>query len=186
MENRMSSKMILRLVVRQALVAGLYVALTLLNFNFSYGNIQFRIAEILVFLCFFRKDYVIGLTLGCFIANLFSLMLLYDITFGVLASFISCMLIAYSKNIFVSMIYPVVFNGLLVGLELYLALDLPFALSMLEVAAGELAVMVVGAVIFFFLQKELKHDYLFLFYLPNFLVLYSQMFYLNLLHLNLK
>ena len=154
MNKKKTTKEILGIIVRQAIVAGLYVALTLLNFNFSYGNIQFRIAEVLVFLCFFKKDYIIGLTLGCFIANLFSPMLLYDISFGTLATLLSCILIAYSKNIFVSGIYPVVFNGVLVGLELYLAFELPFVISMLEVAAGELVVMIVGSIIFFFLQKN--------------------------------
>lgn len=42
-------------VIRISLVAALYVALTLALSWISYGEIQFRIAEILVLLCFFSK-----------------------------------------------------------------------------------------------------------------------------------
>lgn len=52
-------------VIRISLVAALYVALTLALSWISYGEIQFRIAEILVLLCFFRKDYAISMIIGC-------------------------------------------------------------------------------------------------------------------------
>ena len=66
-------------LVRLSIVAALYVLLTIIN-PFSYNAIQFRISEFLVLLCFFRKDYSIALILGCFIANLFSSIMLYDIS----------------------------------------------------------------------------------------------------------
>ena len=59
-------------LVRLALVAALYAALTLALPGLSFGAIQFRFSEILVLLCFYRKDYSISLILGCFIANCFS------------------------------------------------------------------------------------------------------------------
>ena len=140
-------------IARQAIIAAIYVVLTVLN-PLSYGNIQFRIAEILVFLVLYRKDYVIGLTLGCFIANLFSPTMIWDISFGVAATLIALVLMILVKNIYVASIFPVVVNGLLVGLELYLALELPFVISALEVAAGEAAVMVVGVIIFKLLERN--------------------------------
>ena len=59
-------------LVRLALVAALYAALTLALPGLSFPAIQFRFSEILVLLCFYRKDYSISLILGCFIANCFS------------------------------------------------------------------------------------------------------------------
>ena len=148
----------INLIARQAIVAALYAVLTVVN-PLSYGNIQFRIAEILVFLCFFRHDYIIGLTLGCFIANLFSPMLLWDITMGVGATIIALFLMIKSKNIYIAAIWPVLANAFIVALELHLALELPYWMSALEVGIGEAAVMVVGLVVFLLIRRSKKTMY---------------------------
>ena len=115
----------IKTLVRQSVVAALYVALTLAVSPIAYGPIQFRISEILVLLCFFRRDYVVGLTLGCFIANFFSPMALTDVPFGTLATFISVFLISRSRNIFLASLYPVVANGLIIGLQLHFVFGHP-------------------------------------------------------------
>ena len=112
------------------------------------------IVFITILLCFYKKDYIIGLSLGTFIANLFSPMLIYDISLGLLASVLSMIAIYKSKNLYIAIIFPVVFNGLLVGMSLYLALDLPFFLSALEVAIGELLAMIIGIVLFKLLERN--------------------------------
>ena len=141
-------------IVSQAIVSSLYVVLTLIVGPFSFNAIQLRISEILILLCFYKKDYIIGLSLGTFIANLFSPMLIYDISLGLLASVLSIIAIYKSKNLYIAIIFPVVFNGLLVGMSLYLALDLPFFLSALEVAIGELLAMIIGIVLFKLLERN--------------------------------
>lgn len=141
-------------IVSQAIVSSLYVVLTLIVGPFSFNAIQLRISEILILLCFYKKDYIIGLSLGTFIANLFSPMLIYDISLGLLASVLSMIAISKSKNLYIAIIFPVVFNGLLVGMSLYLALDLPFFLSALEVAIGELLAMIIGIVLFKLLERN--------------------------------
>ncbi|HOF43397.1 MAG TPA: QueT transporter family protein, partial [Bacilli bacterium] len=50
----------MKVIVRNALIASLYVVLTVIN-PFSFESIQFRISEILILLVFFRKDYFLGL-----------------------------------------------------------------------------------------------------------------------------
>ena len=57
-------------ICQNGIVAAVYFVLTLACAGFSYGQIQFRVAEVLVLLCFFRPDFVLGVTLGCFLANL--------------------------------------------------------------------------------------------------------------------
>ena len=141
-------------IVSQAIVSSLYVVLTLIVGPFSFNAIQLRISEILILLCFYKKDYIIGLSLGTFIANLFSPMLIYDISLGLLASVLSMIAISKSKNLYIAIIFPVVFNGLLVGMSLYLALDLPFFLSALEVAIGELLAMIIGIILFKLLERN--------------------------------
>ena len=56
-----------------AIVAAIYVVLTItppLN-AISYGAYQFRISEMMNFLAFYNPKYIIGVTLGCMIANFF-------------------------------------------------------------------------------------------------------------------
>ena len=150
----------IEMIVRQALVAAIYAVLTVVISPLSYGNLQFRFAEILVFLCFYKKEYFIGLTLGCFIANLFSPMLIWDITMGVGATIIALLLIMKSKNIYIAAIWPILANAFIVGLELYLALQLPYWVSVFEVAVGEAAVMVIGVVVFTILERNRRLMYL--------------------------
>ncbi|HGN3482686.1 TPA: QueT transporter family protein [Streptococcus pyogenes] len=60
--------------VHIGLVAALYVVLTItppLN-AISYGMYQFRISEMMNFLAFYHRKYIIAVTLGCMIANFYS------------------------------------------------------------------------------------------------------------------
>ena len=145
-------------IVRLALVAAAYAALTVLIQTLSYGPVQFRLSEMLVLLAFYRKDYSISLILGCFIANLFSPFGLYDIIFGTLATALAVLPMYYVKNIFVAALFPVITNGLLVGYELSLVGE-PFLFSVGTVALGELVVVFVLGIMLFKLILE-KNRYL--------------------------
>lgn len=135
-------------LARLAIVAAMYVVLTLAVAPLSFGAVQFRFSEVLVLLCFYRKDYAPALILGCFIANLFSPFGLYDIIFGTLATAVAVIPMYYMKNIFLAALLPVVSNGIIVGIELFLCGE-PLWFSMGTVAFGELgAVGVLGVVIF--------------------------------------
>jgi len=138
------------------IIAALYVVLTLITYQFSYGPIQFRVAEILVLLCFFRKDYIIGLTTGTLIANIFSSVSPFDILFGTVATIVACLLVMYSKILLVALIFPVISNGLIIGLLIYIFTDSPasFWFYAGTVALGELAVMVVGYILFMILKRQ--------------------------------
>ncbi len=142
-----------------ALIAAIYVDLTLVTASFAYREIQFRIAEVLILLVFFRKDYLIGLSIGCFIANLFGPLGLIDAVFGTLATVASGLLIAFSKNMFIATLYPVVANGLVVGAELHFLEGLPFWLSAGTVALGEFAVV---SVLGFLVFKKLRNNTMFM------------------------
>lgn len=142
-------------LAKLAVVSAIYVALTLSLSFMAYGNIQFRIAEALMLLCFYKKDYGISLILGCLIVNLFSPMGLVDVVFGTLATVVAVALIYISPNIYVASLMPVVSNAIIVGAEIWWAFDMPFAISALEVAAGEfVCVSILGAVLFKVLEKN--------------------------------
>lgn len=146
----------IRRTVRLSIVAALYVVLTLIFSFISYGDIQFRIAEILIILCFFKKDYSFSIIVGCLISNLFSPMGLADVAFGTFATILSVVCIAYSKKMWLTIIYPTVFNGVIIGLELFIFLKLPLIPSMICVALGEVTVLVVGYLIFAKLKSNAK------------------------------
>ena len=58
-------------LLRQAIIASLYVVLVLIFHFVSFDAIQFRVAELLLILVFFDKKSVVGLTIGVVISNLF-------------------------------------------------------------------------------------------------------------------
>lgn len=146
-------------IMKLAIIAGLYVVLTYaLNF-ISFGEIQFRIAEILMLLCFFNKKYSFGLIIGCFIANLFSPYGLPDIIFGTLATAFACLLITLfrGKHLwFASTMVPLA--NIIVGLEIVIVNNMPWPgalLTILSVLVGEFVVVsLLGVPIFKWLMKN--------------------------------
>ncbi len=141
-------------ITRIAVVAALYVALTLMLSPISYGIVQFRFSELLMLLCFFRWDYCLALTIGCAIANLFSPMMALDLVFGTSATLIAAVCMLRCQKLWTAAVLPAVTNGILVGFELVLAFSYPPALAVSSVFAGELAVMLPGIPLIAFLQKK--------------------------------
>lgn len=146
-----------RNLTRLAIVAAMYAALTLAVAPLSFGAVQFRFSEVLVLLCFYRKDYAPALILGCFIANLFSPFGLYDIVFGTLATAVAVIPMYYMKNIFLAALLPMISNGVIVGIELFLCGE-PLWFSMGTVALGELVVVgILGTVLFKLVFEKNRH-----------------------------
>jgi uncharacterized membrane protein len=152
-------------LVKISMVAALYVVTTIAISPIAYGPVQFRISELLNLLAFIDPIFIPGLALGCAIANAFGTLGIVDVIAGSLATLLSAFMIYKSRNIFkqnilnlfIASIWPVVINGLVVGAELFYLCNLPFVLSALQVAAGELVVvMIVGVPLFAGLIKN-KH-----------------------------
>lgn len=142
-------------IIKIAMVAAIYAVLTVAILPLSYGAIQFRLSEILVLLCFYNPKYCWSMILGCAIANIFSPMAALDIPFGTLATALAVLCLCKSKNIWIASLFPTIFNGIIVGLELYFALNEPLLISMGTVALGELVVVTVAGVpIFKLLEKN--------------------------------
>lgn len=146
-----------KVIARNGIIAALYVALTWLSMPIAYGLIQFRISEILVLLCFFRKDYAIGLTIACAISNVFSPEIgLLDVVIGSAATLIACLGVCFCKQLWVAAIIPVVANGLIVGAELVLFAGIAesFWYCAGFVALGEFCVMILGYILFMVFKKR--------------------------------
>jgi len=145
-----------RSIARIGIVAALYVAITLITYPLSYGQIQFRISECLVLLTFFNKKYGIGVILGVFIANFFNNagFAMIDVLFGTLSTVVAVILICFTKHLFVASLWPFL-SSIIVVLEIVIALDLPF----LETCLGVMIPMfiiecVIGFTIFKLLSKN--------------------------------
>ena len=149
-----------RRITRIGIVAALYVALTLSLWGLSYKGIQFRVAEALMLLCLFDKDYIIALTMGCFISNLFSPMAI-DIVVGTSATLTAAipMYLVGKKGglprMIICSLSPVISNGFIVAAELYYVSGEPYWLSVATVSLGEfVCVSILGVILFSQLSKN--------------------------------
>ena len=160
----------IRILAFNGVIAALYAVLTFASafFNLAYGPIQFRISEALNVLCLFTPLAIPGLTVGCLISNFFSFNLI-DLLIGTSATLIAAVGMYLLRNVkilkypLLSMLCPVIANGILVGLEITLffpdsnASLTGFIIAAAEVAAGELAVMLtLGTLLYFAIAKNPK------------------------------
>lgn len=115
-----TNKLSVARLVRCAVIAAVYVVLCLALAPFSYGAVQVRIAEALCLLPVFGAEYIVGVTLGCFLANLLGSTVI-DVVFGTLATLLACLVTYKLRNVRVkglaipASLPPVVFNMLIVG-----------------------------------------------------------------------
>lgn len=153
-------------ITRTAIIAAIYAVVTIAIAPFAYGNIQFRISEILVLLAVFDPLYIGGLTLGCLIANLLGPNGPMDVVFGTLATFISVYAIYltgkvikhYKLKLLIASIWPTIFNGVIIGIMLNKLYGLPLWLTMGEVALGELVVITfIGVPLFLVAGSRFKN-----------------------------
>ncbi len=147
-------KKLVRRITDNALIAAIYYVMTILMAGYAFYDVQFRFAEIFIFLVFFRKDFVFGVTLGCFLANLHSPLWPWDSIFGTLATLISALLVAYSRKLVMGIIYPTIINGLVIGTMLYILIESPLLPSIGLVAVGEFVVLLLGHAIFKLLSQK--------------------------------
>ena len=138
-------------IVESALIAGIYAAVTYFIAPISFGAQQFRISEALTVLPVLTPAAIPGLTIGCMIANLNSPYGIIDIICGTLATLLAALCTRCTRKIkfrglpLLSLIFPLIFNGIIIGLEISFFMPEGFTfisfLSMgLSVAFGEAVV----------------------------------------------
>ncbi|MCR6515543.1 MAG: QueT transporter family protein [Clostridium chrysemydis] len=132
------------ILVKLALVAALYVVLTIAIAPISYGPIQVRFSEVLILLAFYDKRYVYSLTIGCIIANLLSPLGIVDVVVGSLGTYISAVAISKTKSLLLATFWPTIFC-LPVVLLLHLIVGLPFFIYLFGFMVGEfISVTLIG------------------------------------------
>jgi uncharacterized membrane protein len=146
-----------RFLVRAAVYAALYAVLTLapgLN-ALAYGPVQFRVSEALMVFACFDPAAVVGLAVGCAIANLGSPMMPVDTVFGALLTLAAGGIMYAVGPRVVALAVPVVINAFGVAAMLALILELPYWASALWVGIGEAAVLfTLGLALFFAVRRH--------------------------------
>jgi len=143
-------------LVRTAVIAALYFVLTIIAAPIAYGPLQFRIGEALTLLPIIFPSAVPGLTLGCFLANIFSPYAWADMVFGTLATLSASLLTSAIGNALreksliirglVGAILPIIINAFALPLIwVLLEVDLAYWINFGQIIATQTGtILVVG------------------------------------------
>lgn len=143
-----------------ALIASAYLMLTIMLGELGYSWIQVRISEALAPLPFFMGfPAVVGLTIGCFLANWFSPVGLADMIFGPLFTLVAAFLswkFNFGKKI-VACIYPVLINAFGVSAYLSSFYGVPYFVTVVTVGVGEfIATVLIGYPLLISVKKAIR------------------------------
>ena len=142
-------------ITQAAVIAALYVALTYVSnaLGLAYNAVQFRLSEVLTVLPVFTPAAIPGLAIGCVIANVSSPFGIADIICGSIATLSAAVMTRMCRNITIkgipllSLLPPVIFNALIIGLEIWYFSGRTaeiFFVSAFEIVVGQ-AVMCIAA-----------------------------------------
>ena len=140
-----------------AVIAAIYVVLTMVFAPISFGPVQFRISEALCILPFFTPAAVPGLFLGCLLSNLLYGAAALDVVFGSLATLIGAVgSYALRRNKWAVCGPPILANTVIIPWVLRYAYGSPdlIPVAMVTVGIGEiLAIGVLGNLLLVTLER---------------------------------
>lgn len=142
-----------------AMIAALYVVLTIFisSFGLASGDVQIRISEALTILPYFTPAAIPGLTIGCFLSNLFTGCVPLDIIFGTLATLLGALgSYALRRCKWLVPLPPIIANTIIVPYVLRFAYGMDAAIPylMISVGAGEIiSCYILGLLLLFALER---------------------------------
>ncbi|MBQ9696695.1 MAG: QueT transporter family protein [Oscillospiraceae bacterium] len=145
-------------VAQGAVIAALYVVLTVVLAPISFGAMQVRLSEILAVLPMFTPAAVPGLFIGCLLGNLLGGAVIWDTVFGSLATLIGAAGgYLLRSNRWLVPLPTIAANTVIVPFVLRYAyeVNLPIPLLALYVAIGEIiSCYLLGELLITLLQKR--------------------------------
>lgn len=128
-------------MAQAAMIAAIYVVITLLFAPFSFGEVQIRLSEALTILPVFTPAAIPGLFIGCLISNILGGCIVPDIVLGSFATLIGA-IFTYSlrnKSKYLAPVPPILANALIVPFVLRFGymVPLPIPFMMVTVGIGE-------------------------------------------------
>jgi len=149
------TKMNIKAITKISLIAAIYAALTIGLAPLSYNFVQLRVSEALTILPFIMPQSILGLFIGCAIANIYSGLGIYDIVFGSLATLVSAYLTRKMPSKWLAPLPPVIINALVIGFMWSYFADMPFYLTAGYVALGQIgACYLLGLPLLHLLEKS--------------------------------
>ena len=156
------SRVSVRTLALSGIIAAIYAGLTLFLPIPQYGGVQLRVAEAMTLLPFLLPEATLGLTVGCFLANLLGSPYVLDWVFGTLATFLATVLTRRMPNKYLAALPPIFCNALIVGAEIayFSVLDgaaftPAFAFNAVTVGLGEaIACIALGVPLIGWMQKN--------------------------------
>lgn len=145
-------------MAQAAMIAAIYVVITLVFAPFSYGEVQVRLSEALTILPVFTPAAVPGLFIGCLISNIMGGCIVPDIIFGSLATLLGAVFTYSLRNQskYLAPVPPIIANILIVPFILRFGyqVPLPIPFMMLTVGIGELiSCGLLGMILYIALNK---------------------------------
>ncbi|BFL47292.1 QueT transporter family protein [Lactonifactor longoviformis] len=147
-------------LTQAAVIAAVYVALTMLFAPISFGQIQIRLAEALTILPLFTPAAIPGLFVGCLLGNIMGGGILPDIIFGSLATLLGALGtygVRHFRQKILLVLPPIAANTLIVPfiLRYGYGIHLPILFFMVTVGMGEiLSCGVLGGILLGVLKKR--------------------------------
>ena len=146
-------------LAQSAMIAAIYVVLTVALAPFSYGEVQVRVSEALTILPVFTPAAIPGLFVGCLISNILGGGILPDIIFGSLATLLGACFtyLLRNRNKFLAPLPPIISNILIVPLVLHYGYQVPLPIPFLmgTVGIGEvISCGILGMIVYTILDKH--------------------------------
>ena len=141
-----------------AMIAAIYVVLTVVFQPFSFGEVQVRISEMLTILPIFTPAAIPGLFVGCLIGNVLGGAVIADIICGSIATLIGAVFTWKLRSCrhFIAALPPIIANICIVPFVLRYAygVALPIPIMMVTVGVGEvISCEVLGCILASVLDK---------------------------------
>ena len=128
-------------LAQAAMIAAIYVVLTVLGASLAFGEVQNRFSEALTILPAFTPAGIPGVFLGCLISNILGGAILPDIIFGSLATLIGAVFtwLLRNQSRYLAPLPPIAANAVVVPfiLKFGYQVPLPIPFMMLTVGIGE-------------------------------------------------
>ncbi|WP_125711276.1 QueT transporter family protein [Companilactobacillus zhongbaensis] len=149
-------------IVSTAIIAAMYVAVTMVIQPIAYGPIQVRLSEMFNYLVLFKRRYIWGVTLGVFLSNFMSPTWTLDVPIGTVSTLLVLFLVLWLAKFTSSLKLQFVIVGVVFALsmftvagELYFAFKTPFWFSYLTVGVGEALSMAIGGILIYFVDRKI-------------------------------
>lgn len=147
-------------ITRAGIIAALYVVLTFISnlLGLASGPVQFRLSEMLCILPCFFPSAIWGLFVGCFLSNLLTGAIVWDLIFGSLATLIGAVGTYFlRKKKVLSFVPPILSNSIIVPwvLSEFYHLEKAYLVIVFTVFLGEFVTVVFGGMLTKTLVKKI-------------------------------